>query len=292
MPKHPFCSGWGKGSGKQVCLNTYNGFNRLEVAWLSLNECRFYFGELNINNILSPLTDDGKTYDNLIIGLAPNGNLALWANNGYSSRLIYYTKCKEVEISISEFLEYDYHHSLEHYCEQTLIESDHAKGDLSKLFEFGKKMKKFCYRFCISCIGSENEDEIIPIVSTQTSYADGSYNRKNDLDSMNFRETSIPERLNINWGIHKKEYMLFLYFIDYNIYNVFEKFYGAHPDTKTDFIIRIDAENKKYELALFRQGLKEPVAIPESAYQLIVFKNKFEDFRSENYDQPRGAWIW
>lgn len=76
------------------------------------------------------------------------------------------------------------------------------------------------------------------------------------------------------------------------ILEIFNRFYGAHPETKTDFIIRIDAENKKYELALYRQGLKEPVVIPESAYQLIVFKNKFEDYRSENYNQPRGAWIW
>ena len=70
------------------------------------------------------------------------------------------------------------------------------------------------------------------------------------------------------------------------------KIIWSHPETKVDFIIRIDAENKKYELSLYRQGLKEPVIIPEDAYQLIVFKNKFEDYRSENYNQPRGAWIW
>ena len=74
--------------------------------------------------------------------------------------------------------------------------------------------------------------------------------------------------------------------------DLFRRFYGAHPETKADFIIRIDPENKKYELALYRQGLKEPVVIPESAYQMIVFKNKFEDYRSANYNQPRGAWIW
>lgn len=84
-----------------------------------------------------------------------------------------------------------------------------------------------------------------------------------------------------------------VYFMDELKYkSIFDKFYGAHPDTKSDFIIRIDPENRKYELALYRQGLKEPVIIPQSAYQLIVFKNKFEDYRSENYDQPRGAWIW
>ena len=73
---------------------------------------------------------------------------------------------------------------------------------------------------------------------------------------------------------------------------MFDKFYGAHRDTRTDFIIRVDAAARKYELALFRYGLKEPVVIPEEAYQLLVFKNRFEDFRSPNYDQPRGAWIW
>ena len=60
----------------------------------------------------------------------------------------------------------------------------------------------------------------------------------------------------------------------------------------TDFMIRIDSEKNKYELALYRYGLKEPQVISESAYQLLVFKNKFEYYRSENYNQPRGAWIW
>lgn len=86
--------------------------------------------------------------------------------------------------------------------------------------------------------------------------------------------------------------LLHIYFNEDVVFDVIKKTYGAHSDTKTDFIIRIDTKNKKYELALFRQGLKEPVVIPESAYQLIVFKNKFEDYRSENYKQPRGAWIW
>lgn len=66
----------------------------------------------------------------------------------------------------------------------------------------------------------------------------------------------------------------------------------SHHDTPADVFIQINCQNKIYKLAIYRQGLKEPVVIPESAYQLIVFKNKFEDYRSDNYDQPRGAWIW
>lgn len=102
----------------------------------------------------------------------------------------------------------------------------------------------------------------------------------------------IPLRIKLYFSRSNIEFGLYTFFNTENIIKFFSRFYGAHPETKADFIIRIDAEARKYELALFRQGLREPVVIPESAYQLIVFKNKFEDYRSKNYNQPRGAWIW
>ena len=103
---------------------------------------------------------------------------------------------------------------------------------------------------------------------------------------------SVIERLWVNFFLNKIEYSVMFYSNVNELTEIFNRFYGAHPDTKTDFIIHIDAKSKKYELGLYRQGLKEPVVIPECAYQLIVFKNKYEDYRSENYNQPRGAWIW
>lgn len=107
-----------------------------------------------------------------------------------------------------------------------------------------------------------------------------------------YHQAGKPKKLAVQWHIKKSEYTAYFWFEDERIREVFDKFYGAHPDTKTDFIIRIDAEKRKYELALYRYGLKEPQIIPEDVYQLLVFKNKFEDYRSENYNQERGAWIW
>lgn len=107
-----------------------------------------------------------------------------------------------------------------------------------------------------------------------------------------YSDKVIPKRLSIRLKCDKKEYNCYIWFDGDKISSIFEHFYGAHLDTKTDFIIRIDAENKKYELSLYRQGLKEPRIIPEEAYQLIVFKNKFEDYRSDNYNQKSGAWVW
>jgi len=121
---------------------------------------------------------------------------------------------------------------------------------------------------------------------------DGCFNGLSAEELVKFHKSSRPQRLFLQWQVGKAEYAGYFWMDEEEVTKIFDRFYGAHPETKADFIIRIDAEAKKYELALYRQGLKEPVVIPESAYQLIVFKNKFEDYRSENYNQPRGAWIW
>lgn len=121
---------------------------------------------------------------------------------------------------------------------------------------------------------------------------DGTHDKLHDGGLMNYHQAGKPKKLAVKWHINKSEYTAYFWFEDEEIRTIFDRFYGTHPETKTDVMIRIDAEQNKYELALYRYGLKEPQVINESAYQLIVFKNKFEHFRSENYNQPRGAWIW
>lgn len=138
----------------------------------------------------------------------------------------------------------------------------------------------------------ENEDSVPKFEFIEESLFNGTFDKLHDDGLLKYHEAGKPKKLAIKWHINKSEYTAYFWFEDEKICSIFERFYGAHPDTKTDFIIRIDSEKKKYELALFRQGLKEPQIIPEDAYQLLVFKNKFEDYRSDNYNQERGAWIW
>ena len=136
-------------------------------------------------------------------------------------------------------------------------------------------------------------EEFIPTLKyIEESLFDGTYDKLHDDGLLKYHEAGKPKKLAIKWQIDKSEYSAYFWFDNEKICSIFERFYGVHPDTKTDFIVRIDAEKKKYELSLFRQGLKEPLVIPEEAYQLLVFKNKFEDYRSKNYNQERGAWVW
>ena len=184
-----------------------------------------------------------------------------------------------------------------------LAKENIEKNGLPRPDLYDDYMKQFTYRYLIelgqwsdnkkewdkSC---ENKEEIEEFDSIEEMLFDGTHDKLHDDGLMNYHQAGKPKKLAVKWHIKKSEYMAYFWFEDEEICTVFDRFYGAHPETKTDFMIRIDSEKNKYELALYRYGLKEPQVISESAYQLLVFKNKFEYYRSENYNQPKGAWIW
>lgn len=150
-------------------------------------------------------------------------------------------------------------------------------------------LKQYNYRYFIDLISNNNYPN--KNIIFEDFCFDESFNRLNNESLLKYHKACTPKKIHYKWIMGKTEYELF-FSINNIINSILERFYGAHPDTKTDFIIRIDAAKRKYELALYRYGLKEPQVIPEDVYQLLVFKNKFEDYRSDNYNQERGAWIW
>ena len=197
--------------------------------------------------------------------------------------------------------------SLDDYCKSVIDNNSIAKKSLKengylKRDLYKKYMQQFIYRYLPLFEHWDedkeewdkySEEEILPEFDyIEEALFDGTHDKLHDGGLMNYHDAGKPKKLTIKWHIKKSEYSAYFWFEDEEIRAVFDKFYGAHPETKTDFMIRIDSEKKKFELALYRYGLKEPQVISESAYQLLVFKNKFEYYRSENYNQPRGAWIW
>lgn len=279
----------------------------IHLLWLSIIDKYIY-------SYILPLEDlAANDNDNLLIGCSSNGIICIWRYDKCSSVILHHTKVDFIEnnlafqIRTNETITFadNERYSLEDMCEVFNIE-------LSKEINLARRdnvffdnwMKQFTYRYQVFFEHwdedgekwikyNEEEDELIPEFDyIEESLYDGTHDKLHDGGLMKYHQAGKPKKLRVEWHIGKSEYSAYFWFEDERIREVFDRFYGAHPDTKTDFIIRIDAEKRKYELALYRYGLKEPQVIPEDVYQLLVFKNKFEDYRSDNYNQERGAWIW
>lgn len=230
----------------------------ITISWHNKDSGSYYSHKIDLCH-----TDYLKDGDIIVIGITSHGSLALWIISNKKSDLIYQAAIKSDEIlELNRQFKYRYIIHLINQHENTLENGENTNELIGKFDYIEEKL------------------------------FDGTHDKLNNGNLLKYHQAGKPKKLAIKWHIGKSEYSAYFWFEEEPIREVFDKFYGAHPDTKTDFIIRIDAENKKYELALYWYGLKEPQVIPENVYQLLVFKNKFEDYRSDNYNQERGAWIW
>lgn len=279
----------------------------IDAVYLSIVEEKFYSIQKEISSSLDgkyPKEMDGY---NILVGFAPYGCIVVWLWSSMKSVLLSVLQGEQIEVSIEDFSPNSKEKGISEICNKYInryydVECNLKKYGLPPSNLFINYMKQFVYRYLIF-LGKWNahdklwieyeKDDIKPEYDNiEEMLYDGTFDKLNDGNLLKYHQAGKPKKLAIKWHIGKSEYSACFWFEEGPIREVFDKSYGAHPDTKTDFIIRIDAENRKYELALYRYGLKEPQIIPENVYQLLVFKNNFEDYRSDNYNQERGAWIW
>lgn len=307
----PTSGDWGNALATAYMLREdYPMPSRLSVLWIALTEETVYEYEgklpYNVMELLWSRQDEkGESmFTHIVVGMAPFGQLAIWCYGLRKSVVVDWKQGKAVRENISDFIPSI--PNLHKYCDELITEpsvrDNLQQNGLPPHDLFDNYMKQFTYRYVIRYErwddGEEKweryeEDELQPEFDyIEEMLYDGTHDKLHDDGLLKYHEAGKPKKLALAWHIKKSEYTAYFWFEDERIREVFDRFYGAHPDTKTDFIIRIDPEKRKYELALYRYGLKEPYTIPEDAYQILVFKNKFEDYRSENYSQERGAWIW
>lgn len=313
LPKrHPYKGEWGKPLSTHLLEDeSFPIPKTIDLVWLSLIERKVYSLNTNLpSDKISKLLTYGNTNKNkqiikhIIIGMAPNGGVAIWIHEDRKSFLVAWLCAETISIDTSDMMSninvdylYDIYINDDLHIKENIERRGVPPRDL-----YNKYMQQFFYRYLpiFEKFDSNEkkwqkykEDETGPEFEfIEEALFDGTHDKLHDDNLLKYHEAGKPKKLAIKWHKKKTEYTAYFWFEDEKICAIYDRFYGAHPETKTDFIIHIDAEQKKYELALFRYGLKEPVIIPEEAYQLIVFKNKFEDYRSENYNQPSGAWIW
>ena len=320
VPKrYPYSGEWGQPvSTHMLEREEYPAPGMLDMIWLSVVERKFYslLQKLPMERIIQYLerkdeADSTQLMQHIVVGMAPFGGVALWLHGHRKSVLIDWMHAEQTEVAMEDFIPHNPTMKLEQICNFYLDQDPRVRENLETnglpprdLFD--NYMKQFTYRYQVefghwdeesqtwnAYTEEEKEKQQLPELDfIEEALFDGTHDKLHDGGLMKYHEAGKPKKLAVQWHAGKKEWTAYFWFEDQEIRNVFDRFYGTHPDNKADLVLQIDQEKNRYELALFRYGLPEPRVISERAYQLIVFKNKFKCFRSENYAQERGAWIW
>ena len=315
--KYPYQGEWGQPISTHLLeREDYPVPGMIDMVWLSIVERKFYslVEKLPVERLekLFGQTDDDTgepLFEHIVVGMAPYGGVALWTHGFKKASLVGWMHGEETQVDLKDFMPLNPDVTLNENCDfyinnDSRVKQNLATNGLPPRDLFDNYMKQFTYRYLPLFEHwdedkgkwtkyTEEEQETKPELDyIEEALYDGTHDKLHDGGLLTYHEAGKPKKLAMKWHIKKSEYTAYFWLEDEAIRIVFDRFYGLHPDTKTDFIIHIDPMKNKYQLSLYRYGLQEPLILPEEAYQLIVFKNKFEHFRSENYDQPRGSWIW
>ena len=137
------------------------------------------------------------------------------------------------------------------------------------------------------------EDETKPEFDyVEEALFDGTHDKLHDGGLMQYHQAGKPKKLALQWHIKKSDYSAYIWFDDMAIRAAFEQFYYKYPEAKMDFTFHIDPGKKVFQLSLNCDETEETMPLSEDSYQMIIFKSKFEYYRTANYNQPRGAWVW
>ncbi len=283
----------------------------IEIKWISVIEHACYHLDTDLDSdsmekAFGVKDKEGKPiYRFIVVGMAPYGGVAVWLNGYKKSCVLDWHKAQMMDATGVDVNKIMANSTLDVFCEETIAADEFVASNLSQHglpdhHLFDRMMQQFTYRFLPILKKWDKdqeewmeyeEDETKPSLDfVEVKCHDGTFDRLRDGSLLNYHEAGKPSRVCVGWHVGKREYSAYFFFSHDEMVPVFRGCYGAHPETKTDFLLQIDPKSNKYEPALFRYGMKEPLAIPENACQVLVFRNKFECFRSPNYSQPKGAW--
>lgn len=314
-PVSPMAGEWGEALSTQMPLEEEAFMPQyIDLVYLSLAEGAFYSLEkpLPLDKMLQLWNEKDKKgekidYQYLIVGFAPYGRVAVWFKGIRKSILLAWEEADEIQVEMSEFRPNNPGLTLGEYCDYYFRDGTPAGNHirihgLPPRNLFDKYMQQYNYRYVPHFMHWDDEaEDWIPYqereVAPKLEYIeealfDGTHDKLNDGGLLQYHTGGKPKKLMLAWRIGKAQYSAYFWMDEEIICQEFEDFYGLHPDTPVDLSLHVDYERMIFEFSLFRQGLHQPRYLSPDTYQIIVFKDGFERFRTDNYDQSHGAWVW
>lgn len=233
-------------------------------------------------------------FTHIVTGMAPYGGTAIWLCGYNKSVLLQYHQAEVVKVTPQIF-------------EKLCKDNAHARmgAELPPREQFASWMRQYNYRYVpLEEFWDEKKNVWIQypdddtyyddqdILSVEDCRTDGSFDYTGDYAMMIPHAAGRPRRFCVRWKQGNTDYESHFWLDDQKAAPLFDHLANHHPTATIDIIIRIDPRAHHYELALSCEGVPQPLPIPSTVYQQLIFRDNYEYYKSENYDQEDGAWRW
>jgi len=292
----PFESTWGTAGSMHILGdNMFPVPESIDIIWLSFVENQFYslqaaLPKEKIVGLFTEINEEKQKprYNYIVAGMAPYGGLAIWLFGEGISTEVAWLQAEPTDVEMKDFAP-DCRKSRNEYVEKVLKNCERAyenfqKNGLPDRMLFERYMQKFNYR-----ITPKFENEEAVFTGIRLYYYSGEFNWNSTGEHAFNAMRAKPYKIVIDWSIGKTKYGGYFWTDEKKIIETFANFYGDDTQKESNLVIEIGKSNDQFKI--FLQEDDTMVELPVNDVQIMVFKNKYESFRSDNYDRPPGTWM-
>jgi len=286
---------WGETGGTHVLNdNLFPAPEAIDIIWLSLAENQFYslqaaLPKEKIESMLAEIDEKTKKqkYKFITAGMAPYGGLAIWLSGKGITTEVAWLQAEPTDVEMKDFApggtlsQEEYVETYFKACEEAY--ENIQKNGLPDRMLFERYMQKFNYRITPKF---ENEEAVFKGIEMH--YYNGEYNATYSGEHALNAMRAKPYKINIEWSIGKTQYDGYFWTDEKKIIETFSNFYNNLAQEEGELIIEVGESNEQFKF--FLQNNHTVMEIPLEDIQIMVFKDRFESYRSPNYNRPPDAW--
>ena len=293
---YPFAANW----GESVSMHIYDEKefpvpSLLDMIWFSIVENQFYSIEEKLpaekmEELFQQKDVQGNPlYDYIIVGMAPFGNVAVWLAGARKQTEVAWLKAVKTDVEMEDFCP-STNLNREEYAETVLKNAkeayDHFQANgLPNRMLYENYMARFNYK-----IHPLIEDEIAELQGMDIWYYNGEFDTLMTDEYSCYAMRAKPRKMVAHYKVGKAKYKAFIWFDDVKTRMAFSDFYGENSAKEMELVIDIRKSNKEFHILMSGDDSSQPKELPQENVEILVFKNKFESYRNDNYDRPSGGW--
>lgn len=280
IPDHKIVNnGWGETHSTYISGEDIKPIPvKLDISWFSYVEDKFFSGEFQLpyetmlglfeQGFISPLNGEKATYNRIIVGTAPEGEISVWLSGEGVTKEVAHFKAKESLTDWSTIID-DTDISRKDYIDIVLEENiEPSQFEVLKSGGFPPELWQTYYQqmpYDIDVIGSAPFAMWLKTFNGEQEFFNFSSTDNNRI------HRSIPKKIKLNWRQkNQKQYTANIVFDENEIFQAYNKLTSDKPDHK--LVLQLEISEQSHTVDVF---------IRNDKYILKLEKNDVKRYKME-----------